>query len=372
MASEFDIRKYKHDGQVTSTNQAGISYDLIDGSDSLANQVGQVISFQNVRNDKDVFFKAFITAFNETYSPNFNPTEVFGRTDPIYQYKNTTRNITLAFKMPAASESEAFENLGRVQKLLQMLYPSYKDINNALTLSQAPLVRLKVMNLLTSHPGVNYDQGAEGWNKDTTIADKFVAYRSTEDPGHGLLGVITSCTINHNLEGTDGVFQRVDAVDFGTPLAVPNTILPKLIDVNLSFSPLHEFTLTFDKDGSDSNPYPVFPYGVKLEDNPKVKAKAVPRGKSLSELRELKKTLEEKRRAAAAAQQNVDRKTARFLRTAEKLNSSDNERQSRRLTRRAARQAGRLDEEDVNQAMKAGSAAADYAAAQTEIEGLIG
>ena len=131
MASEFDIRKYKHDGQVTSTNLSGISYDLIDGSDTLANQVGQVISFQNVRNDKDVFFKAFITAFNETYSPNFNPTEVFGRTDPIYQYKNTTRNITLAFKIPAASESEAFENLGRVQKLLQMLYPSYEPIDKS-------------------------------------------------------------------------------------------------------------------------------------------------------------------------------------------------------------------------------------------------
>lgn len=367
MASEFDIRKYKHDGQVTSTNLSGISYDLIDGSDTLANQVGQVISFQNVRNDKDVFFKAFITAFNETYSPNFNPTEVFGRTDPIYQYKNTTRNITLAFKIPAASESEAFENLGRVQKLLQMLYPSYKDINNALTLSQAPLVRLKVMNLLTSHPGVNYDQSAEGWNKDTTIADKFVAYRSTEDPGHGLLGVITSCTINHNLEGTDGVFQRVDAVDFGTPLAVPNTILPKLIDVNLSFSPLHEFTLTFDKDGSDSNPYPIFPYGVKLEDDPKVKAKAVPQGKSLSDLKKLQGTLEEKRRNAASTQQALDKAEAKYKRV------------SRRMTRKAGRGDGELTDKQTIKLQDAGadvallrSSNSDLQAEVTEIEGLIG
>ena len=110
MALEFDIRKYKDDGNA-----------IVDGSDALAEKVDQVISFQNIRNSQDVFFKAFITAFNETYSPNFNSTEVFGRTDPIYQYKNTTRNITLAFKLPAASESEAFENLGRVQKLLQML-----------------------------------------------------------------------------------------------------------------------------------------------------------------------------------------------------------------------------------------------------------
>ena len=57
MALDFDIRKYKHDGKITSTNLAGASYHLVDGSDSLANQVGQVISFQNVRNDKDVFFR---------------------------------------------------------------------------------------------------------------------------------------------------------------------------------------------------------------------------------------------------------------------------------------------------------------------------
>ena len=50
---EFDVRKYKNDGQI-----------LVDGSDSLANQAQQVISFLNVRDDdpttKDVYFKAFI------------------------------------------------------------------------------------------------------------------------------------------------------------------------------------------------------------------------------------------------------------------------------------------------------------------------
>ena len=108
------------------------------------------MSFQNIRNQKDVNFKAFITAFNESFTPNFNPTEVFGRTDPIYQYKNTTRTITLAWKIPAASEGEAYENLGKVQELIAMLYPSYTNTPNALTLSKAPLVRLKVMNLIQS------------------------------------------------------------------------------------------------------------------------------------------------------------------------------------------------------------------------------
>ena len=125
-----------------------------------------VLSFENVREGgKKVFFKAFITAFNETYTPNFNSTEVFGRTDPIQQYKNTTRNITLAWKLPAASESEAYENLGRAQSLIQMLYPTYLNVDSALTLSQAPLVRLKVMNLVNGFIPDPLDGGPDQRNE---------------------------------------------------------------------------------------------------------------------------------------------------------------------------------------------------------------
>ena len=302
MALKFDVRKYKDDGQI-----------LIDGSDSLANKNQQVISFQNIRNKKDVYFKAFITAYNETFTPNFNATEVFGRVDPIQQYKNTTRNITLAWKLPAASESEAYENLGRVQELLNMLYPSYLSLDNALTLSEAPLVRLKVMNLLTSHPGNNFAKDAEQFKQNQSTSTLFFSYGTEDDSALGMLGVITSCTINHNLEGADGVFEKVlENQDGRTAGALPNTILPKLIDVNISFAPLHEYT-----PGADN---PIGPYGVRLGDTD-VQKRIVEQGKTLEELREIKKTLEEKRRAAASAQQNLDRAQARARRAYRKLGS---------------------------------------------------
>lgn len=296
MALKFDVRKYKDDGQI-----------LIDGSDSLANKNEQVISFRNIRNDKDVYFKAFITAYNETFTPNFNSTEVFGRVDAIQQYKSTTRNITLGWKLPAASESEAYENLGRVQELINMLYPSYLNVDNALTISEAPLVRLKVMNLLTSNPGNNFIEGEEAeeiekYNiRSDSYSNQYVKYRSTDDSREGMLGVITSCTVNHNLEGPDGVFQRTDRIDFGTEQMIPNTILPKLIDVNISFVPLHEYTPGVDNEFG--------PYGVILGDT-NVQKKIVEQGKTLSELRQIKETLEVKRRTASSAQQKLDKQKA--------------------------------------------------------------
>ena len=50
MSSEFDVKKYKNDGQIKATNGFGTQFTLIDGSDALANGLEQVISFRNIRN----------------------------------------------------------------------------------------------------------------------------------------------------------------------------------------------------------------------------------------------------------------------------------------------------------------------------------
>ena len=121
----------------------------IDFTDAYANQ-GKVIEFTHVPSNTQVFFKAFITSFNETYSSNWKEETVYGRNDPIFQYQNTVRKITLAFKVPAATKSEAFENLGRISKLAQFLYPYYDDPNNAATIAQSPLIRIKMMNMIAS------------------------------------------------------------------------------------------------------------------------------------------------------------------------------------------------------------------------------
>lgn len=350
MALEFDIRKYNPEGN-----------NLVDGSDALANQRDQVISFQNIRNKESVFFKAFITGFSDTYSPNFNPVEVFGRTDAIQQYKGTSRNISLNFKVPAASESEAFENLGRAGKLIQMLYPSYASISNALTLSEAPLVRLKVMNLLSKEH--RYADSIDAFNKaveaDNTYEESYTIYKSEASPDEGILGAITSCTVNHGLE-SEGAFSKKDST---------NTILPKLIEINVSFTPIHEETIGFE---GEANNTPSFPYGVLLKDN---KAKGQTPSAVLDEKRQLERNLEEKRQAAATAQQEVDRQTAKAFRTLDKLGSFPDtkrgERQERRTERRAARRIGRLDDDqiaDYANSQTANTAAADAATALSEFD----
>ena len=81
----------------------------------------------------------------------------------------------------------------------------------------------------------------------------FRQYMSTNNPSEGLLGVITSMNINHNLENPDaGVIQ-----------VKTNTILPKMIEVNIDFSVIHEETLGWNSENKFKDPN--FPYNAILE-----------------------------------------------------------------------------------------------------------
>jgi hypothetical protein len=217
---------------------------LVDGSDALANK-GLVIGFYHVPSETEVYFKAFITAFNETYSSDWNSESVYGRVDPIYQFKNTTRRVTLAFKIPASTTGEAYGNLAKVQTLLQFLYPTYENIDSATTITQSPLVRIQVMNLLAqTSPG----SGDSARNGEALYSN----YISQADASSGLLGVINNLSVNHNLENPDiGVIEKGDG-DAGNI-----AILPKMIEVNLDFAVVHEQSLGW-QNGTFINQ--LFPY----------------------------------------------------------------------------------------------------------------
>ena len=228
-------------GEATSLNYYN------DGSQFLANK-GLVISFQHVPSETSVFFKAFITAFNETYSSDWAAESVYGRADPIYMFKQTQRKITLAFKIPGGTESEAYENLAKTQTLLQFLYPSYSEQDlSATTITQSPLIRLKVMNLLSR-------TGEDGGTGTSTNAE-YSSYKTNNEAKYGLLGVINNITVNHNLENGDiGVIEKGDGNgNF-------DALLPKLIEINLDFSPIHESPLGWNESESFSNE--LFPYGA--------------------------------------------------------------------------------------------------------------
>ena len=220
-----------------------------DGENTLANR-GMIIQFTHVPTGNVVAFKAFITAFNEHFNSDWASEGVYGRADPIMLFKSTTRKITIAFKVPAATSGEAYENLGKTQVLTQFLYPTYADTGLAQTITQSPLVRIQVMNLLQNVKGRT--------SGDISDAAMYTAYKFGDN---GLLGAINNVTVNHNLE-TDGMVEKGSN-------EVLEAILPKLIDIALEFSPIHEHPLGWNKlnkfgQSVKGDEGELFPYGVDL------------------------------------------------------------------------------------------------------------
>ncbi len=280
-----------------------------DGSDVLKNR-GYVVVITHVPSGKSITFKAFLNAYTETFSPDWVSEVVYGRADPIYQYKNTIRNLTVGLKIPAFSKQEAFENLAKVQRLTQFLYPNYTDAGSATTIAQSPLLRLGIMNIANAQRSAANIQAA--WDArdvlDATAMEEAIAaadanleefadsgvsredllpsyeeqrrqiteqtvarqsennslnsqgitYESIDDPTakNGLLGAMKSLTINHNLDTEAGV------IELGTDATSAGNILSKLIEINFDFGVIHEHHLGWNASGSFEAP--TFPYGLDM------------------------------------------------------------------------------------------------------------
>ena len=232
----------------------------VPGEDNLA-QAGMTISITRLgteeANDVTIKFKAFITTFNDTYVSDWKTEQVYGRGDGVPMFKSTRRKLTLGFKAPAINPGEAYENLGKVQKLLQFLYPSYTTNEDKIsqTISRSPLVRIKFMNFVRNVDGISMNYDASPGN----------LYDNYDMSGEGLLGAITNMTVLHHLEDESGVIEKGTSEGF-------QGILPKVIEISLDFEPQHEHPLGWDLKGvfgkgtivgSDTNGE-LFPYGVSL------------------------------------------------------------------------------------------------------------
>jgi len=292
-----------------------------DGSDVLKNR-GYVVVITHVPSGKSITFKAFLNAYTETFSPDWVSEVVYGRADPIYQYKNTIRNLTVGLKIPAFSKQEAFENLAKVQRLTQFLYPNYTDAGSATTIAQSPLLRLGIMNIANAQRTTGEITGAlteqlalatsaaqaealqsavdriaaldnddsldtEEYNRlveeiyseydasintavTTFVADQAQMQDDVMDGGGGMnYTSIDNPTAKNGLLGAmksltinHNLDTEAGVIELGTDTASAGNILSKLIEINFDFGVIHEHHLGWNKDGNFETLS--FPYGLDM------------------------------------------------------------------------------------------------------------
>lgn len=186
----------------------------------------------------EIPFTAYITDFKDSFKANWKKEEIFGRMDPISTYKNTARNIILAFDIPNVGVETAKNNLRKIDLLIQSMYPVYDDWSNGNSiLSSPPMFRVRFANMI----------------RNFVIDDDDASLKS------GLLCYMENFDFNPKIDS--GFF--IDEKN--------GEIYPKLISVNLNLQIVHEHPLGNKKIGDSVFPrirWGSFPRTYEAEPKP--------------------------------------------------------------------------------------------------------
>jgi hypothetical protein len=88
---------------------------------------GMPFYFKDLRDGAYIFFRAYMDGLSESITPNWESQNYIGRSEPVYTYKNGTRELTFKFKLFAGSEDELDMIWLKLNKLTSMAYPAYKN-----------------------------------------------------------------------------------------------------------------------------------------------------------------------------------------------------------------------------------------------------
>tara|TARA_R100001129_G_scaffold45417_1_gene31054 strand:+ start:890 stop:2581 length:1692 start_codon:yes stop_codon:yes gene_type:complete len=93
---------------------------------------GMPFYFKDMRDGAFVFFRAFLEAITENISPSYNSTQYIGRSEPVYTYSMSEREIAMTLKLFAQTKDELKVIYKKMNRLTSLCYPEYfEDIKSS-------------------------------------------------------------------------------------------------------------------------------------------------------------------------------------------------------------------------------------------------
>ena len=189
------------------------SEDWRGNADSLTSiEDGYPFYFKDMRNNKILLFRGYVKGLTETLSPSYSSEKFIGRSEPVYTYSSTTRNINLSLDLVANNRKEFKSIYQKLDYLTGMTYPEYFNDSSTqgytLTRPKPPLCRMRLADL--------YGGGTTAQGDNAELK-------------HGLLGYIQSLNYSYN---DDSPWNNEDA----------ESRAPIYITITLGFQVIHDQT----------------------------------------------------------------------------------------------------------------------------------
>ena len=180
--------------------------------------------FEIIKNDGSdsdlIQFRAFIDGYKDNFSANHNTVKYNGRGEEFYTYNSFKRSIGVDFKIAAQSRHEMRPLYRKLNYLAAQTAPEYDPFTGRI---KTPYMYLTMGDYFKKVPGV-LTSVTMGWQKDYTweiALDKVFPGTPTGQVDENNNEILTETT---------------------TGLDAQMLVLPHVLDVSISFQPIHNFT----------------------------------------------------------------------------------------------------------------------------------
>jgi hypothetical protein len=168
-------------------------------------------------NNSFLFFRAYINNLGDNFKAEWQSYKYVGRGENFYKYSGFSRDISLSFTIYAHSRKEMIPLYSKLNYLVGVTAPSYSNIG----LMRGNFIKMTVGDYLIDVPGIiqniNLKPSFEaGW--DINRNDEGILFKNDEG----------------NIDNENGI-KFVGQI-------------PRLIEVDLSFTPVHSFTPQIGED----------------------------------------------------------------------------------------------------------------------------
>lgn len=185
----------------------------------------------DIGSKKTIIFRAFLNSISDDYSAAHNTYKYNGRGEEFYTYNKFNRKIQVSFKIAAQTRHEMKPIYQKLNFLVAQTAPNYSAEGRIRT----PFHTITIGDWFQRIPGI-ITQVNLSWKQDY--------------PWEIALDRKPRPLVNRGLDGGEPSFQnKITTFDETKPIEGKDKdmlILPHVLDVSLSFQPIHDFTPSND------------------------------------------------------------------------------------------------------------------------------
>ena len=160
----------------TLNSPVGIAgFSVIDGNRDLIKFAFETISNSNPDKSKAMFFRAYLTGYNDSHEAQWDSKRYAGRGENFYTYQGFDRTVSFNFKVAAQSKQEMKFIYSKVSYLLSTLYPEYGVGTGFM---KGNFTKLTIGDLFVRTPGILN-------SLNLTVADEYAWEIAMNEPEGG-------------------------------------------------------------------------------------------------------------------------------------------------------------------------------------------